>query len=93
MKKTPNKSGFYIKTAIVLLIVLLGYFFIPMGQNNSFNNAAKIRGTATTGEPIKLQFRNGFQYDKYEPSKKTTFMQKRLQDDDKEKKPIFWDKK
>lgn len=93
MSKTPNKSGLYIKIAITLVVVLLGYFFIPMGQNNSFNNAAKLRGTSTVGEPIKLQFRNGFNYDKYEPSKKSTFMQKRMEENDKEKKPIFWDKK
>lgn len=91
MKKAPKKSGLYIKIAIVLVVVLLGYFFMPTNQN-SFSNTYKLRGTSSTGDPIKLQFRNGFQYDKYEPAKKSTFMQKRMEDD-KEKKPIFWDKK
>ncbi len=93
MKKAPSKSGFYVKIAIVLVLVILGYFFIPMGQNNSFNNAAKLRGTSTVGEPIKLQFRNGFNYDKYEPPKKATFMQNRMKEGEEGKKPTFWDKK
>lgn len=93
MSKTPKKGGFYIKFAVVIIIVLLGYFFIPMGQNNSFNSAAKLRGTANTSQPIKLQFRNGFQYDKYQPPKKSTFMQKKMEEGEEGKKPIFWEQK
>jgi hypothetical protein len=93
MSKTPKKGTLYIKIAIISIILLLGYFFIPMGQNNSFNNAAKLRGTSNNNQPIKLQFRSGFQHDKYEAPKKSTFMQKRMEESDEDKKPIFWEKK
>lgn len=92
MKKTSKKWSKYIKIAIVLLILILGYFLIPMTQNN-YSNTYKLRSTGVSSDPIKLQFRNGFQHDHYKPSKKTTFMQKRMEDNEEGKKPIFWNKK
>jgi hypothetical protein len=92
MGKTSNKWSKYIKIAVVLVILLLGYFFIPLNQNN-YSNTYKLRSSGVSSDPIKLQFRNGFQYDKYKPSKKSTFMQKRMEDNQDGKKPIFWDKK
>jgi amino acid transporter len=91
MKEKSNKTSFYIKILILIIVVILGYFFIPFKQNN-FGNAYKVRSIPVSADPIKLQFRNGFQHDTYKPNKKTTFMQKRMENE-KDKKPLFWDKK
>ncbi len=92
MKKASKKWSKYTKIVIVLLILILGYFLIPMTKNN-YSNTYKLRSTGVNSDPIKLQFRNGFQHDHYTPPKKTTFMQKRMEDNEEGKKPIFWNKK
>ncbi|WP_428026949.1 hypothetical protein [Arcobacter sp.] len=92
MREATKKSNTYIKIAIILIILFLGYFFIPFGQNN-YSNTYKLRNTASNGEPIKLQFRNGFQYDKYKPPKKSTFMQQRMEDGEEDKNSLFWNQK
>ena len=58
MKEKSNKTGFYIKILILIIILILGYFFIPFNQN-SFSNAYKVRSIPVSADPIKLQFRNG----------------------------------
>jgi hypothetical protein len=93
MGKTSKKWSKYIKIAIVLLILILCYLLIPMNQNNYYSNAYKVRSNGVGSDPIKLQFRNGFQHDHYKPPKKSTFMQKRMEDNEEGKKPIFWNKK
>ncbi|RXJ81835.1 hypothetical protein [Arcobacter sp. F2176] len=92
MEKTSNKWSKYIKIAVVLLILILCYLFIPLNQNN-FSNTYSLRSSSKSSDPIKLQFRSGFQYDKYKPPKKSTFMQKQMEDNEEGKKPIFWDNK
>jgi hypothetical protein len=91
MEKTSNKWSKYIKITVVLLILILGYLFIPSSQN-SFSNTYSLRSSGKNSDPIKLQFRTGFQYDKYKPPKKSTFMQKQMEGKDGDK-PIFWDNK
>ncbi|ADG92532.1 hypothetical protein Arnit_0868 [Arcobacter nitrofigilis DSM 7299] len=91
MGKTSNKSSKYIMVAIVLIVVLLGYFFIPSSLN-TYSNTYKLKSSGVSSDPIKLQFRSGFQHDHYKPSKKTTFMQKRMEENEEGKKPIFWKK-
>ena len=83
--------GLFVKIGIIIIVIFLGYFFIPTNKN-SFNNAVSLRNTGTNADPIKLQFRNGFQNDTYKEDKKTTFMQQRMADEE-EKKTIFWNKK
>jgi len=88
MGKKSNKSSKYLKIAIVLIVILLCYFFFPTSQNH-YSNTYKLRSTSKSGEPIKLQFRNGFENDHYKPAKKSTFMQKRMENNKDGKKTNF----
>lgn len=75
MGKTSNKSSKYIMVAIVLIVVLLGYFFIPSSLN-TYSNTYKLKSSGVSSDPIKLQFRSGFQHDHYKPSKKLPLCKK-----------------
>ncbi|WP_428023554.1 hypothetical protein [Arcobacter sp.] len=93
MEKKSNHIEIYI--VIIILIMGLIMFYIQSSKNwENLGNAFSLKNSSiVNSDPIKLQFRHPFQYDKYVPPKKPTFIQKKLEEDGEEKnneKAVFF---
>jgi hypothetical protein len=100
MRENSNRIMIYIKIVILIVGIILLIIFLPKDESweklgdsyNPMSTEAKNNSTMEA-DPIKLQFRTGFEYDYENGDEKNNFLEKKIKSESEEKKATSLDKK
>ncbi|WP_419764196.1 MAG: hypothetical protein ACNI28_10470 [Arcobacter sp.] len=93
MRENPNRIIIYKKILILIVGIILLIIFLPKDESweklgdvyNPMSTDVKNNSTITA-DPIKLQFRTGFEYDYDNVDKKNNFLEEKMENKNEEKK-------